>query len=174
MLVLYGNCVLREKRLCMFCICVAKRFLRTCLELTICSILFKPHLNDSNTFWGHWSFTRRWFTADLYLFWHMHPRWPALLFRSLCSSKRHTCLDLNSSLFGFIAHLRCRKPCTYRGRSLQLFFNGFSVTCRGCISVDSTACDICQTDIYAYWKVLAKRLPELCCNIVKWSQFGLV
>lgn len=78
------------------------------LELTMHYILFKPHLNGSNAFRSHWSFTRSWFTADLYLFWHAHLRWPALLFRSLCSSKRHTCLDLNSSLFSFIAHPCCR------------------------------------------------------------------
>lgn len=73
---------------------------------------FKPQRNDSNKFGVHWSFTRRWFKADLLLVLMVCiPDEPALLFRSL------TCLELNSRLFHFIdsphtmkeiVHTHCR------------------------------------------------------------------
>ncbi len=69
---------------------------------------FKPQWNDSNKFRVHWSFTRRWFKADLLLVLMVCiPDEAALLFRSL------SCLEMNSPLFRFIDCLHTeKKSCT--------------------------------------------------------------
>lgn len=65
------------------------------LQYSTFSFKLKVKWKDSNTFWVHWLFTRRWFKADLYLFWwSCIPDEPMMLFRSLSCCTRHSVRNL--------------------------------------------------------------------------------
>lgn len=141
---------------------------------------FKPQWNDSNTFWGHWSFTRRWFRADLYLFW-----WSASLMNLRCSVE---VVEKDTLVWRWTVHCLAlslvfavqRKSCC--GCSLQLFYlYGFSVTCSGCISTvyKSTAlyqklfmsnlCLVCVSERFWFINWLTSTLI-LDCSL-EWTDF---
>lgn len=114
---------------------------------------FKPEWKDGNKFGGHRSFTRRWFNADLYLFWRA---------ASLMKPRR-SCVEPNSSLVWLHKSTRC-------GSSFQLVFNsrfnfsGFSVLCRGCVFTDRTVWIICEFYTLTILKFTYKIMCHKCQN----------